>query len=89
MVGTSRKSFIGKITGREAGERIGGTVASNVLALAAGADAFRVHDVREVREALMVAEAIARAGASGALTSASPDGLRSRQLPDGPVDRAR
>ncbi len=58
MVGTSRKSFLGKLTGRDAGERLGGTIASNVIALANGADAFRVHEVREVREALIVAEAI-------------------------------
>jgi len=58
IVGTSRKRFIGAITGRDASERIGGTVASNVLALANGADAFRVHDVAEVREALDVAEAL-------------------------------
>jgi len=58
IVGTSRKRFIGSITGREAGERVGGTVASNVLALMAGADAFRVHDVAEVAEALQVAEVL-------------------------------
>ena len=58
IVGTSRKRFIGAITGREEDRRIGGTVASNVLALANGADAFRVHDVAEVREALDVAEAL-------------------------------
>jgi dihydropteroate synthase len=63
VVGTSRKSFIGKLTGREVGERIGGTVASNVLALRAGADVLRVHDVAEVRQALLVAEAIIAAGA--------------------------
>jgi dihydropteroate synthase len=57
-VGTSRKSFIGKITGRDAHERLGGTIASNVLALANGAEVFRVHDVREVREALEVAEVL-------------------------------
>jgi dihydropteroate synthase len=57
-VGTSRKSFIGKITGREVDERLGGTIASNVLALAGGAEVFRVHDVREVREALTLAEAV-------------------------------
>jgi dihydropteroate synthase len=57
-IGTSRKSFIGKITGREVGERLGGTVASNVLALSNGAEILRVHDVRAVREALVVAEAI-------------------------------
>jgi dihydropteroate synthase len=58
VIGTSRKRFIGGLTGREVTERIGGTVASNVLALAAGADVFRVHDVRAVREALDVAEVI-------------------------------
>ena len=58
IVGTSRKRFLGAITGREADERIGGSVASNVLALANGADAFRVHDVAEVKQALDVAEAL-------------------------------
>jgi dihydropteroate synthase len=58
IVGTSRKRFIGAITGRETDERIGGSVASNVLALRAGADAFRVHDVAEVKEALDVAGAL-------------------------------
>jgi len=65
IVGTSRKRFIGTITGREAGERIGGTVASSVLAVEAGAEAVRVHDVIEVREALSVAEAITRRRAWG------------------------
>jgi dihydropteroate synthase len=58
VIGTSRKRFIGALTGREVGDRLGGTVASNVLALAAGADVFRVHDVLAVRQALEVAEAI-------------------------------
>jgi dihydropteroate synthase len=58
VVGTSRKSFIGKITGRDVDKRLGGTIASNVLALAAGAEIFRVHDVAEARQALAVAEAI-------------------------------
>jgi dihydropteroate synthase len=54
VIGTSRKRFLGSLTGREVGERVGGTVATNVLALAAGADVFRVHDVAEVRQALDV-----------------------------------
>jgi len=58
VIGTSRKSFLGNLTGREVDERLGGTVASNVLALRAGADVFRVHDVVEVDQALRVAEAI-------------------------------
>lgn len=58
VIGTSRKSFIGKLTGRDVEGRLGGTIASNVAALAAGADVFRVHDVRELREALNVGETI-------------------------------
>ena len=62
LVGTSRKSFIGKITGVEkARERLFGTVAANVLAYERGAILFRVHDVRANREALAVARAIRRA----------------------------
>ncbi len=60
VVGTSRKSFLGKITGREAGERIPGTTATNVLALARGATIFRVHDVAAARDALDVAAATLR-----------------------------
>jgi dihydropteroate synthase len=58
VVGTSRKSFIGKITGREVEERLGGTIASCVLAYANGAEMLRVHDVAPVRDALLVAGAI-------------------------------
>ena len=58
VVGTSRKSFIGKIDGSEVGERIGGTIASSILAAAEGADVLRVHDVAEVAQAARVAAAI-------------------------------
>ncbi len=58
VVGTSRKRFLGAITGREADRRVGGSVASSVLALAAGAEIFRVHDVLAAREALDVAQVI-------------------------------
>jgi dihydropteroate synthase len=57
-VGTSRKSFIGKITGRPVDERLGGTIASCVLAHANGAAMLRVHDVGPVREAITAVEAI-------------------------------
>lgn len=60
VVGTSRKSFLGRITGREPGERIAGTIATNVIALARGASVFRVHDVAEARDALLVAAATLR-----------------------------
>jgi dihydropteroate synthase len=58
VVGTSRKSFIGKLTGAPVEKRLGGSVASNVLAYANGADVLRVHDVRPLREALTTAAAI-------------------------------
>jgi dihydropteroate synthase len=58
VIGTSRKSFLGKISGRDdPRQRLYGTIASNVLALAAGARVFRVHDVAAVRDALAVAAA--------------------------------
>jgi dihydropteroate synthase len=61
LIGASRKSFIGRITGvQEAGERVFGTVATTVLAYGEGATFFRVHDVRANREALAVAEAVLR-----------------------------
>ena len=64
LVGSSRKSFIGKITGREVDERLGGTIASNVLALANGADGVRVHDVAEIRDAVLTTEAVLSESAS-------------------------
>jgi dihydropteroate synthase len=58
VVGTSRKSFIGKVDGSGASQRLGGTIASSVLAAAEGAEVLRVHDVAEVGQALAVATAI-------------------------------
>jgi dihydropteroate synthase len=57
VVGTSRKSFLGRLTGRGVDERLPGTIATNVLALQRGASVFRVHEVAPVREALLVAAA--------------------------------
>ena len=58
VVGTSRKGFLGKLTGgRPESERLPGTIATNVLALERGASVFRVHDVAQVRDALTVAAA--------------------------------
>jgi dihydropteroate synthase len=61
MIGTSRKSFLGRITGRDVDERLAGTIATNVLAYLRGARAFRVHDVAPVADALKVAAATVRA----------------------------
>ena len=61
VVGTSRKSFLGKLAGgRDEGERLPGTIATNVLALERGASVFRVHDVAQNADALAVAAATVR-----------------------------
>jgi dihydropteroate synthase len=58
LVGPSRKSFIGKILNAGPGERVFGTVSSCVLAVENGAHIVRVHDVKEVKQALRVYQAI-------------------------------
>jgi dihydropteroate synthase len=60
MIGASRKSTIGKLTGRELGDRVYGTVATTALAVQAGIDIVRVHDVAAARDAVAVADAIVR-----------------------------
>jgi dihydropteroate synthase len=65
VIGTSRKSFLGRIIAQASGapepvdadRRLPGTIATNVLALERGASVFRVHDVAPVRDALAVAGA--------------------------------
>lgn len=57
VIGTSRKSFLGRLTGKAADDRLPGTIATNVLALERGASVFRVHDVGPVADALAVAAA--------------------------------
>ena len=60
LVGSSRKSFLGKLSGGGPKDRLFGTVATNVLAYERGATLFRVHDVLANKEALTVAAAIRR-----------------------------
>jgi dihydropteroate synthase len=58
VIGTSRKSFLGTLTGgKPEAERLPGTIATNVIALERGASVFRVHDVAPVADALAVAAA--------------------------------
>lgn len=57
LVGTSRKSMIGRLLGNMTEERLPGTIATNVIAYGLGAHIFRVHDVRANRDALRVAQA--------------------------------
>jgi dihydropteroate synthase len=68
VIGTSRKSFLGRLTGRADGDRLAGTIATNVLALERGASVFRVHDVAPLRDAL----AVAAATVSGQWTPTTP-----------------
>jgi dihydropteroate synthase len=63
LVGPSRKRFIGSILGLPEAERVEGTIGAVAWAVAHGAHAVRVHDVREVVRAVRVLEAIAGAGA--------------------------
>jgi dihydropteroate synthase len=58
LVGLSRKSMLGTLTGRTAGERVYGSVALAVIAALAGARIVRAHDVAATVEALKVAAAV-------------------------------
>jgi dihydropteroate synthase len=58
LVGLSRKSMLGKITGRDVGDRIHASVAAALLAVAKGARIVRVHDVKATRDALAVYNAV-------------------------------
>ncbi len=57
VMGTSRKSFLGRLTGREVDDRVAATIATNVIAFERGASIFRVHDVAPVLDALKVTAA--------------------------------
>jgi len=61
LVGLSRKRFIHSVSPSKPGERLGGSIAANVLAVLAGADIVRVHDVAATVQALRVAAAIEKA----------------------------
>lgn len=58
LVGPSRKSFLGKVLDLPVGERLEGTLAACAVAAWSGADAVRVHDVRECVRALRVVDAL-------------------------------
>lgn len=64
LVGISRKSMVGALTGRGPGERLAASLAAAVLAAERGASILRVHDVAETRDALRVLDAIRGAAAA-------------------------
>ncbi|MCA1663026.1 MAG: dihydropteroate synthase [Myxococcales bacterium] len=67
VVGASRKSFLGALTGRAVDDREVATAAANSAAILNGAHVVRVHDVRVQKDAVAVADAIVRARRSGAV----------------------
>jgi dihydropteroate synthase len=74
MIGASRKTFLGELTGRPVDQRLPATIAANVIAYARGATIFRVHDVAPLYDALTVAAATLAA----APTPAAPGASQSR-----------
>ena len=58
VLGASRKTFLGKLTGREVDDRLAASLAVAVLGVARGANVLRVHDVAATRDALTVTEAV-------------------------------
>lgn len=60
VVGLSRKSFLGRLTGRPVDERLAGSLAAMVFCILKGAQVMRVHDVKESRDAMRVILALER-----------------------------
>ena len=58
LVGASRKSFLGKLSGKAPADRLIGSVAASAVAALNGASVLRVHDVASAREALAVVDAV-------------------------------
>jgi dihydropteroate synthase len=59
MLGPSRKSFIGKIMGKKDSiSRIGGTISAVIIGANQGVQFFRVHDIKEINEALTINQAL-------------------------------
>ncbi|HSH21621.1 MAG TPA: dihydropteroate synthase, partial [Candidatus Caenarcaniphilales bacterium] len=62
LLGTSRKSTIGKVLDLPADERLEGTLATTALAIGSGVDVLRVHDVAANRRVALMSDAIVRGG---------------------------
>lgn len=72
LVGPSRKRFLGELSGRPVDDRDDATVGAALAAVAAGADLVRVHDVKRVRDALVVFERVHRRMNDGAREGGGP-----------------
>jgi dihydropteroate synthase len=77
LVGLSRKSFIGRIVGGAPDQRLLGTLAADVIALARGASVIRVHDVRENRIALDIFNQLSAAAGPSPPVEGRADGRAS------------
>ena len=64
LIGVSRKSSLGAITGRDVGDRLAASIAAAVLAVYQGAQIVRAHDVAETVDALRVTQAVIDEGLS-------------------------
>ena len=64
LVGVSRKSTLGVLTGRNVNERLPASLAAAVMAVVNGASIIRAHDVRETVDALTIAQSVMEAGKS-------------------------
>jgi len=60
LIGTSRKSFIGKVLGLSTDERLEGTAATIAVSITNGADIVRIHDVKEAARVIRMTDAIVR-----------------------------
>ncbi|MCX8277335.1 MAG: dihydropteroate synthase [Dehalococcoidia bacterium] len=66
LIGSSRKSFIGSVTGEPLEDRLFGTAATIALAIQSGADIVRVHDVKEMVSVVKMSDELVRVVESGA-----------------------
>ncbi len=76
LVGLSRKSFIGALTGRDVGLRRDGTVAAETIAVLAGASILRTHEPAAARDAIRIAAALAGLESSGEPSPSTPGASR-------------
>jgi dihydropteroate synthase len=74
MVGTSRKSTLGRLLGLPPDQRVEATLATTALGIAAGIDILRVHDVEANVRAARTADAILRGWRPAGWTDAAPPG---------------
>jgi len=65
LLGTSRKSFIGKVLDSPVAERFEGTAATVAIGISKGADIVRVHDIRKMKLVCMMSDAVCRSNSVG------------------------